>query len=457
MTERFLRFYWDVYVPDHSAPLNRWVHFLSNLAALGLCGLGAWWQSAWVFALGVWCQLGPPYLGHILFEKTHRSIDQNWLFAAVGSWFTTMQILLGRQTVTHGPTPQLPADRRRLGELLRDHGRDLHSFMVLESGLEVWTSDNGDAAIAYADRGGTWVAVGSPLCPPDQAAQAARDFAATARRHRAQPAFFGVSEPLLGHLCRAGRFDVLAIGEAPTWDPANWDHSIQTSPKLRNRLRRGRRQGIRPRIVNAAEVAAGTPLRAALDALADQWARAKPLPPLGFMATVEPFEQTDARRYFVAEHADRLVGCAVCVPIYGRGGWLVEDLLMAPDAPAGATEVLIDGVMRGLAAEGAALVSLGLVALAGVDQAPSVDRHPLWRTVFRAILRLGRPWYNFHGVHRFRKKLQPDTWEPVYLVADGKLTLATMWGVLSAFTPGGVPAFALRAAWRWVRRERVAA
>ncbi len=60
------------------------------------------WKSLFS-CVGVFCQLGPPYFGHLLFEKTHRSIDQSPIFAAMGSWYTTLQIFLGRQSVTYGP------------------------------------------------------------------------------------------------------------------------------------------------------------------------------------------------------------------------------------------------------------------------------------------------------------------------------------------------------------------
>jgi hypothetical protein len=100
--QSFAEFYEHVYLPDHASPWNRWVHFLSNVAALVFIGLGAWFGSIYLFAVGIWCQLGPPYLGHILFEKTHRSIDQSPIFAAMGSWYTTYQILIGKQSVTHG-------------------------------------------------------------------------------------------------------------------------------------------------------------------------------------------------------------------------------------------------------------------------------------------------------------------------------------------------------------------
>lgn len=108
---QFLTFYQEVYLPDHAAPMNRWVHFLSNVLALLLCLSGVLLWSWYLFLLGIWFQLGPPYLGHILFEKSHRSIDQSPIYAAIGSWYTTLQILLGKQSVTHGPPGTSASER----------------------------------------------------------------------------------------------------------------------------------------------------------------------------------------------------------------------------------------------------------------------------------------------------------------------------------------------------------
>ena len=101
-SQSFGEFYENVYLPDHASPWNRWVHFLSSITALIFCVLAIRFLSIPLLATGIWFQLGPPYLGHILFEKTHRSIDQSPLFAALGSWFTSYEIITGKQSVTHG-------------------------------------------------------------------------------------------------------------------------------------------------------------------------------------------------------------------------------------------------------------------------------------------------------------------------------------------------------------------
>jgi hypothetical protein len=99
---RFLAFYGTTYLADHAAPANRWVHFLANVSAMATLATGAALRSRDLLLLGVWFQLGPPYLGHILFEGSHNSIDRSWLMSALGSWYTTFEIVTGRQSISHG-------------------------------------------------------------------------------------------------------------------------------------------------------------------------------------------------------------------------------------------------------------------------------------------------------------------------------------------------------------------
>lgn len=100
----FDEFYRTVYLPDHADTRNRWVHFLSNIGAVTFLTLAAITWRWELFVVGVFLQLGPPYLGHIVFEGSHNSIDTSPIFSAMGSWRTTFEILRGRQRVSQHPS-----------------------------------------------------------------------------------------------------------------------------------------------------------------------------------------------------------------------------------------------------------------------------------------------------------------------------------------------------------------
>jgi hypothetical protein len=47
-------------------------------------------------------------------------------------------------------------------------------------------------------------------------------------------------------------------------------------------------------------------------------------------------------------------------------------------------------------------------------------------------------------LYRFRAKLKPARWEPVYVVTDGPVNGFAIRAILMAFAEGWLPAFALR-------------
>ncbi len=339
--------------------------------------------------------------------------------------------------------------------LVRKHGRNLHSFLTLEPGLSVWRKDD-DAAVAYVDVGGCVVAAGGPLCAADRSREVAAEFAAA---HHKQAVFFGVSRAFVDRL-RLGDdddqqnddgFDVLPIGQVPVWSPRDWPSVVKKADKLRNRLKRAAKLGVVVRNATIDEVRG--PLGARMSEIADSAAAQRALPAMGFMVRVELFDHAEERRYFVAEVHNHIVGFAVCVPVYGRDGWLLEDMMVDDDAPAGCGEALVDGVMVGCA--DASVVSLGMVVLAGVDEDEFAARHVWWVRALRLSSRVFRGLYNFEGLLRFRDKLRPTAWEPVYVVTRGPVSFRALRAVLMAFCNGWVPRFALQGFVRGlVRRVR---
>jgi phosphatidylglycerol lysyltransferase len=166
-----------------------------------------------------------------------------------------------------------------------------------------------------------------------------------------------------------------------------------------------------------------------------------------FMVTLDLFSHAHERRYFIAEDDTGLVGLMVGVPIYGRKGWLLDDLLVLRGSAPGASEALVDLAMSRFSAEGVGYVSLGMVALIGLGEGQrSRHAHPILDRVFNFCLRSMSWLYSFHGIHAFRSKFKPDRWEPVYLVGYKRVHVFTMRAVLMAFSGGWLPRFVGRVA-----------
>jgi phosphatidylglycerol lysyltransferase len=329
----------------------------------------------------------------------------------------------------------------KLKELLTRFGRNVHSFQVLEPGLRYWYSAEREGAVAYVDQGGHWVTVGAPLGAEKDRRDLCVEFQQTAEMNGKKVAFFGVSERFLEGF-EEGEFDALKIAEQPIWNPREWPTSLQRNQKLRNRINRCRREGVQVQIVSGDALD-----RSEVSTLQRTWEDGHRLPPMQFMVQMDLFGQWESRFYVAARKQGRLVGLAVGVPIYGLDGWLLEDLIVDRFASHGIGEALVDGFMKEAARRDARMVSLGMVALAGLGGLENHD-HP-FLDVLMSLSRSCLKWlYNADGLRRFRQKMSPAKWESVYLVTPKSVDLWAMRAVLMAFAGGWVPKYA----WRTLKR-----
>lgn len=297
---------------------------------------------------------------------------------------------------------QATAHVRVLG-LLRKHGWNATSFQVLEPGFSYWFAEDG--CVAYVDTGRAWVAAGAPIAREDQIESVAGAFVAAARAAGRGVCFFATEQ----------RFAVLEglrhllIGEQPVWEPRRWSETLRAAPSLREQLRRARAKGVSVSEISARELSdPETPLRRAIESLIVNWQRSKAMPPMGFLVHVEPFAFADERQLFVARLGAgsdaRVVGFAAAIPVYARRGWFLEDLIRAPGAPNGTTELLVDAVMGAAARLGSDYLTLGLSPLAG-DVGPALG----------FARRYAAPLYDFAGLRGFKAKFRPLHWAPIYL------------------------------------------
>jgi len=327
------------------------------------------------------------------------------------------------------PDRDIHDERARVLALVRRFGWNATSFQVLEPGYRYFFPD-GDACVAFVDTGRAWVAAGAPLAAEERFADVAAAFCGAARAAGRRACFFATEDRFRDRVAMRA----LLVGEQPVWEPAGWDAVLRDSPSLREQLRRARAKGVRVQAIDpGAHGEAEAPLREAMAGVVSRWLRSRELAPLGFLAHVEPLALLPDRRLFLAERAGAAVGLLSVAPIYGREGWLLQNLMRSPDAPNGTGELLFDHAMREAHACGRTLVTLGLAPLAGRVPRP---------------LRLARSasggLFNFAGLHAFKAKLRPTRWDAVYLsFPDHVSGPRAIVDTLAAFARGKLWRFAL--------------
>lgn len=313
-------------------------------------------------------------------------------------------------------------------QMLRSHGRAAASFQILTSDLSYWFA--GQACVAYADVGGAWVALGGPIGPKETEAETTRLFMEEARRRGKRVRFFAFESQVPTD---AG-LTALHIGEQPVWNPADWPNSLPS--KIRGQLRRDSKKAIVSlRLATPQEIEDPTSsTRRGLDQVISQWLDSRKMAPMDFMVQLNPYYLARERRFFVAELEGKVVAALIAVPVYGRNGWFLETLLRDPRAPNGTVELLFSHAMETFAAAGSSYVTFGLCPLSGSSD-----------NLTKLIRRGARSFYNFDGLRKFKGKLGPSDWEPVYLAfPEGDSPVSAMVDSLRAFLGGGFVRFGLR-------------
>lgn len=345
-----------------------------------------------------------------------------------------------------------PEITERAHALVMAHGWNTTSYQVLNPGFDHWFDPAEDAVAGIVRTRRVWVVGGAPICAAHRLPAVTQRLEIDARAVGARVCYVAAQDRL-EHLKRGdGTSALFYLGAEPYWDPRRWPEIVAGHASVRAQVARSRNKG-----VEVAELRLGTDEATAL--LGDvqaEWLAEKGLPPLAFLTMPWLFDRLGDRRLFVATRGGEVVAFAVLTPIPGREGWLVEQLARRPSAPNGVGEQLVDAAFRRLAEEGAGFVSLGIVPLS--PRARGADAAPWWlRGTFGWARAHGRRFYNFDGLDRFKAKLHPDAWLPVYAILNAPSpTPALMWGVLEAIVGGPPLRFLAAAGARALRSERVA-
>lgn len=314
--------------------------------------------------------------------------------------------------------------------LVMAHGWNATAYQILNPGIDLWFEPSAPAVTGYIRRGHVMLAAGAPVCAEASLPAVTRAFEDFAAAHRCRVCYVCAAERLRGLLANSRRHAAIVIGAQPVWNPARWPSVLAAHRSLRAQLNRARNKGVRIEPL-APERGCEDPELAAVLA---RWLDSRVLPPLHFL--VEPHTlagEVADRTVLVARRDGAAVAFLVASPAPARNGYLIEQVARDPRAPNGTSELLIDAAMRRFAAEGRTYVTLGLVAL---STHAALDMNPLW---LRLIMRFARAhanrFYNFRGLERFRAKMAPDFWEPIYSISnETRFSMRTLYAMGEAFS-----------------------
>ena len=352
---------------------------------------------------------------------------------------------------------RLEGDLARARDLVLRHGWNAVAYQILNPGMRLWFSREGDAAAGYAEWGRVRVVAGAPVCSAERLAAVAEELRDQTRAQGMALCYFGAGARLEALLGAGPGHSRILLGAQPAWDPSEWPAILARRPSLRAQLNRARNKGVTVSEWPRERAAASPGLRRCLK----EWLARRRMPPMHFLVEPRTLGRLWDRRVFVAERAGVPAGFLVASPVPARNGWLIEQFVRAAGAPNGTAEAMVDAAFRAAAADGLGYVTLGLSPLSH----PARDARaqgPWWLSLlFRWLRAHGSRFYNFRGREAFKAKFAPSEWEPIYAICDRPefaprvlLAIAAAFGGISPFR---FTAWALaKASWqeaRWLARR----
>ncbi len=181
-------------------------------------------------------------------------------------------------------------------------------------------------------------------------------------------------------------------------------------------VRRKIKQAIRENVTVQEYIRHDPAVESGIEKVKEQWLASR----RGFqvhISNVYLFQDCFGKRWFYAKQGDRIVGVIVLNHLQARSGWLLNHLMVVPDAPNGVSEFLIASVFEALEKEGCQHVTVGSVAAKKLGEMRGINRFS--RFICHLIFTIASKIVHLERLNTFWGKFEPGA-APAYLLFGRK-------------------------------------
>ena len=321
------------------------------------------------------------------------------------------------------------ADLKQVHKIVRDHPVAKGNLALLGDKKFLF-NETQSSFVMYGVQGRSWIALGDPIGPPEEAPALIRRFYQAGVEHRARPVFYEVGNEHLSVYESLGLHS-LKIAEEGRVSLTSFSLAGPKRRDLRNAVRKAEKEGCAFEWVTAADARA---LLSELRAVSDAWLTSKHTREKQF--SIGYFDEDYLKNFSVGvvrQNGQILAFITLWAGSFGDELYL--DLMRSvPDMPRGTMDLLFVRLMEQAQEKGYSWFNLGMSPLSGpVDR----TRHPIWGWVRARVLRYGEKFYNTQGLRQYKEKFDPQ-WTARYLVASRGLTHVRAFVDVATLISGGL-------------------
>jgi lysylphosphatidylglycerol synthetase-like protein (DUF2156 family) len=271
-------------------------------------------------------------------------------------------------------------------EIVRAHGGAV-SHGLLDPRCRHFRVPRLEGLIGYRRWRRCAVAIGEPVCAPEDVTKLAESFRDFCRR-RGWDTLYAAADARFGAWAIENGYAAIHFGDTLIVDPRIDPERGPAARHLRQKVNHTRRSGV---VVEEYRPAAkrDPALEHAMGDAVVAWLRAREGLQI-FLGGVRLFADRLGRRWFHARHRDRIVGVLSMVHLGKRNGSMLNAVMVRPEAPVGTSELLVVSGLAALRREGASFATFGIAPRPSLGRIVGLGARSAWlaRTVYRTSVRL---------------------------------------------------------------------
>lgn len=299
------------------------------------------------------------------------------------------------------------------------------SVALFDPSCQFFSLPHIEGVIGYRIVGSCVIALGEPLCHASDLQRLTDAFHQHFQEKRMRILYVTVSEQFasvsMRNDCRAS----IEIGKEIILDPLLQPPKGAEGRLVKQKANQAARGGIQVKEY----VGSDPDIEKAIEHVGSQWVKERHGPQI-YLAHVYLFKTRIGRRWFYAEQNGKIIGVALLNRLEKREGWLLNLVLVTPEACNGTTELLVVSVLENLAKEGCRFLTVGMVTGENLGNITGLSKTVTW--IARTCYQVAKKIFKLDNRRKYWAKFKPRT-EPSYLLfSQASISHREIRGIMSA-------------------------
>lgn len=285
-----------------------------------------------------------------------------------------------------------------------------------------------EGVIGYRKAGNVAVVFGDPVCARSDMPLLLQEFTHYCKENGWRTSYIAVSERVCQWVLQHKKTSAVNFASEiiidPSVDPqASTGHDARA---LRNKHNQCVRDGIVVKEYNGNDIA----IEKAMSAVAHAWLQERKGPQISFVS-IDTFFQKASKRFFYTEHNGAITGVLLLNRLNAYAGWLMNILMVTPDAHNATSEFLLMQVLAVLRDEKCTYLTTGPSPC--VHTQGLLGLNTIARIALRLSFRIVKKVFQLNNRQRYWKKFNPRK-EPMFVVfGNSRVGLCEIVAILRAF------------------------